>query len=63
MGRSYFKDYCRNLQRIGMVEMIDEQRRQIEMRSWRASLIGTFPPAAMLPPISQHEPSLAFGPH
>lgn len=36
----YFDAYCRNLQRIGMIELIDEHRRMAEMRTWRASIVG-----------------------
>lgn len=35
----YFAAYCENLQRIGLIELIDEHRRQAEQRAWRASLV------------------------
>lgn len=35
----YFSDYCENLRRIGLIELIDEHRRRVEQRAWRASLI------------------------
>ena len=43
MRQDYFKAYCRNLQRLAMVELVDEQRRRSERRGWRASLVDAAP--------------------